>query len=102
MEDVEKICPCAFCNSKCPECGSADIGFQFKAVFWCEKDIQDKIKLDKDFDQIKMTCKNCGASIEDESFDNHRLAIDNALDFPISLTLSHDKDGKMKPEEWTL
>jgi hypothetical protein len=97
-------CDCIFCNSKCPECGSIDIEFKYKAVFQCENTEQDEITLEHDEDEVELQCRNCGGWIEEPGYSvNNRLgglsmALDRALDLPCFMTLTHKKGGKIKAE----
>jgi hypothetical protein len=97
-------CDCVFCNSKCPECGSIDIEYEFKATFRCRNTEQNEITLERGEDGIELECQNCGKWIEEpENSINNKLgsltiALDRALNLPDFITFAHNKGGKIKAE----
>lgn len=53
---------CAFCLSKCPDCGSAKIGVKYRRYYHIEED--DK-RMTYEYSDANIYCYNCNTEIED-------------------------------------
>jgi hypothetical protein len=97
-------CNCVFCNSKCPECGSTNIEYEYRVSFTCENTEQDEITLERGEGGIELKCRGCGEWVEEPRYSvNNRLdrlsvALNNALDLPSIITFSHKKGGKIEAD----
>jgi hypothetical protein len=61
-------CPCIFCNSKCPECGSLDIRVDFGASLFYENRYIDAIIFEmENILRVKMKCFACGKTFGEEN-----------------------------------
>ena len=58
--DEQKECDCLFCNSKCPGCGSDDVGVLFRPTFIYDNDTNDSIDIAYVDVEAELTCNECG------------------------------------------
>jgi hypothetical protein len=67
MNELSEMKPCkdgcAFCLSKCPECGSVNIGVRYRRFYQLD---EHRMKMTFEYSDAKVYCYDCNPEIEDE------------------------------------
>lgn len=101
-----KTCPCLYCNSKCPECGSTNIAVKFQPTFEYENETQNRIFIIRGADSLEVYCHNCGETFfmdechENESLEALRKALDDLLNLPHNIEAPIDGGGEVDSEPY--
>ena len=100
-KDHQETCPCIYCNSVCPECGSLNVRVKFTVSFDYANDIRIPINLTQDIGAIELECEECGEDFKHDGFEqDERLiplwnALDESLDLPTGLKIEIDEKGQI-------
>jgi hypothetical protein len=100
-------CDCAFCNSKCPECGSTHVRVEHSIRYEYNNEGKDRIQIGPPEISLKLDCASCYLSFEygdwepDERLEPLLRALGRHLGLQGQTIIQHEGGGKTDRTEVT-
>ena len=100
MEKSEN-CDCAFCNSKCPECGSSHVRVVYSLWYEYNRGDEDRIQIESPRINLRLHCASCFLSFEyhdwepDEPLEPLVKALWRHLGIQGETTIQHEDGGEI-------
>ena len=92
MAKAERPCECAFCNSKCPECGSLDVSVAFTPRMTYDNRYENRLILKPEsIRSLQMKCRKCGAVSSGKKLN----LLKDALKATLHFCALHKPNGKV-------